>query len=79
MQAALTQLADEVDRPVGAALGRIQVDQELDVQASHLPLQDVGDALALLVLVLPLSAADVGTTEDRETAYKASSLASCGV
>lgn len=79
MQAALTQLADEVDRPVGAALGRIQVDQELDVQASHLPLQDVGDALALLVLVLPLPAADVGTTEDRETAYKASSLASCGV
>lgn len=66
----LTQLAEEVDRPVVAALGRVQVDQELDVQTGHLPLQDVGDALALLVLVLPLPAADVGTTEDRRTGQK---------
>lgn len=63
----LTQLAEEMNRPVVAALGRVQVDQELDVQTGHLPLQDVGDALALLVLVLPLPAADVGTTEDRRT------------
>lgn len=66
----LTQLAEEVHRPVVAALGRVQVDQELDVQTGHLPLQDVGDALALLVLLLPLPAADAGTTEDRRTGQK---------
>lgn len=46
--------------PVVAAVGGVQVDQELGVQAGHLPLQDVGDALALLLLLLPLAAADVG-------------------
>lgn len=60
----LTQLADEVHSAVVAAVGRIQVNQELDVQARHLPLQDVGDGLPLILLMLPLSAGDVGTAED---------------
>lgn len=60
----LTQLADEVHRAVVAAVRRIQVDQELDVQASHLPLQDVGDDLTFVLLVLPLSAGDVWTAEE---------------
>lgn len=60
----LTQLADEVHRAVVAAVRRIQVDQELDIQASHLPLQDVGDGLPLILLVLPLSAGDVWTAEE---------------
>lgn len=46
---------------VVAAECRVQVDHELDVEARHLPLQDVGDGLPLIVLVLPLSARDVGT------------------
>lgn len=62
----LTQLTDEVNRPVVAALGRVQVDQELDVEAGHLALQDVGDALALVILVLPLPAADVWTTGEQK-------------
>lgn len=47
-----------------AAERRIQVDEELDVEASHLPLQDVGDGLPLVLLVLPLPPGDVGTPEE---------------
>lgn len=60
----LTQFADEVHGAVVAAERRIQVDEELDVEASHLPLQDVGDGLPLVLLMLPLSAGDVGTSEE---------------
>lgn len=45
---------------VVAAECRVQVDQELDVEARYLPLQDVGDGLPLVFLVLPLPPADVG-------------------
>lgn len=43
-----------------AAEGRVQVDHEPDVKARHLPLQNIGDGLPLIVLVLPLPAGDVG-------------------
>lgn len=49
-----TELADEVDGAVVAAVGRVQVHQELGVQPGHLPLQDVGDGLPLVLLKLPL-------------------------
>lgn len=52
---------------VVAAECRVQVDHELDVEARHLPLQDVGDGLPLIVLVLPLPARDAGTAvEEKE-------------
>lgn len=60
----LTQFADEVHGAVVAAVRRIQVDEELDVEARHLPLQDVGDGLPLVLLVFPLPAGDVGATEE---------------
>ena len=52
---------------VVAAEGRVQVDQELDVEAGHLPLQDVGDGLPLVFFVLPLPPGDVGAPEERNT------------
>lgn len=61
----LTQFADEVHGAVVAAERRIQVDEELDVEASHLSLQDVGDGLPLVLLVLPLPPGDVGTPEEQ--------------
>lgn len=60
----LTQLADEVHGAVVAAVRRVEVDEELDVEASDLPLQDVGDGLPLVLLVLPLPAGDVWTPEE---------------
>lgn len=46
----LTQLADEVDGAVVAAVRRVQVHQELGVQPGHFSLQHIGDALALVLL-----------------------------
>lgn len=60
----LTQFADQVHGAVVAAVQRIQVDQELDVKASHLSLKDVGDGVPLIVFVFPLPARDVGTSEE---------------
>ena len=56
-------------RAIVAAIRRIQVYQELDIQASHLSLQDVGDGLPLVLLMLPLPPRDVGTPGGRRTKH----------
>lgn len=61
---ALTQLADEVHGAVVAAVRGVEVDEELDVEARHLALQDIGDRLPLVVLVLPLAPGDVRAPEE---------------
>lgn len=63
----LTQLADEVHGAVVAAVRGVEVDEELDVEARHLALQDVGDRLPLVVLVLPLAPGDVRAPEEDAT------------
>lgn len=62
---------------VVAAVRRIQVDQELDVEASHLPLQDVGDGVPLVLFMLPLPTRDVGTPEEEVNNNHHCSLNSC--
>lgn len=46
----LTQLADQVDSTVVAAVRRVQVHQELGIQPCHLTLQHIGYALPLILL-----------------------------
>lgn len=61
---ALTQLADEVHGAIVAAVRGVEVDEELDVEACHLALQDVGDRLPLVLFVLPLAPGDVRAPEE---------------
>lgn len=46
----LTQLADQVDSTVVAAVRRVQVHQELGIQPCHFTLQHIGYALPLILL-----------------------------
>ena len=62
-----TQFTDKVHSAGVAAEGRVQADQELHVQASHLALQDVGDGLPLVLVRLPLTTGDAGAPSEHRT------------
>lgn len=72
----LTQLADQVHRPVVAAVGRVQVHQELDVEPSNLSLKDVWDGLTLVFLVLPLPPGEVWRPKNKYQNHNRSAAAS---
>lgn len=44
----------------------VQVDQELGIKTGHLPLQDVGDGLTVILLMFPLPGRDDGAPVERE-------------
>lgn len=48
------QFADEMYGAIVAAEGRVEVDQEFRVKASHFPLENIGNGLAFIVLIFAL-------------------------